>query len=244
MLWSFWVACGLAATGAIAPVVLEAGDIGRASGVAIPFGIAAVLMAAIALTYPSGKALATALYILAWLAVVYGILRMIAIPLQQAVAGSCLVSPSGCAAGFSSPFSGGQGIATVVGIVAGGLAVQVGYFGLRALYRTSRKQASANYASVPPTRVIGTAKSEPTPQPPKEEPIAPSLGSVEEPAPDPVPAPQPSRTPRARRNRKPAVEPASQADQAELPAHPDPAELPPHSEPAELPPHSDPTSSS
>ena len=243
MLWSFWVACGLAATGAIAPLVLESGDIGRVSGVAVPFGMAAILMAIIALTYPSGKALATALYILAWLAIVYAILRMIAVPLQHAVVGSCLVSPSGCAPGFSSPFSGGEGIAIVVGIVTGALSVQVGYFGLRALYRTSRQQASsANYASVPPTRIIGTAKSAPTSPPPEEERIAPSLGSVAEPAPEPVPAPQPSRKPRARPNRKPAVEPASHAEQAELPAHPDPAELPAHPEPDELPPHSGSTS--
>ncbi len=240
VLWSFWVACGLAATGAIAPLVLANGDIGRAAGVAIPFAIAAGVLAAMALTYPGGKSLATALYILAWIAIVYGILRLIAVPLQEAVTGLCPVGD--CAAGISHPFGTNETIAITVGILTGALALQVSLFGLRAIYRSERKHGRASYSSPPPTRVIPPARSATSAQPPAEEPIAENPSSLAAPAPDPVPTPQPAPKPRAKRTRKPAIELASQAQPAELPAHEEPAELPAHEDPPALPPHSSTTS--
>ena len=74
VLWSFWLACGLAATAAIAPLLLTAGSSSRISGGAIPFGIGAIALAANALSYPRGRPLATSLYVLAWIAIVYGII--------------------------------------------------------------------------------------------------------------------------------------------------------------------------
>ena len=240
VLWSFWVACGLAATGAIAQIVLAAGDVSRAVGVAIPFAIAAIVMGAIAFTYPRGKSFTTALYILAWIAIVYAILRMISVPLQEVAIGACPVSAGACAPGFSQPFGPSETIAIVVGIVTGAISLQVGYFGLRAIYRSARREGPASYASVPPTRVIPPARSTTSAPPPRPEPAATSQSSVAEPATDPAPAPKPARQPRAPRTKKPAVPPASAAEQAELPAHSEPAELPAPSEPAELPAPSEP----
>jgi hypothetical protein len=240
VLWSFWIACGLATTGAIAPLVLANGDLGRAAGVAIPFAIAAIVLAAMALTYPQGRSFVTALYILAWIAIVYGILRLIAVPLQEAVTGLCPVGD--CTAGISHPFGTNETVAITVGILTGALALQVGLFGLRALYRSERKHGTASYSSPPPTRVIPPARSVTHVPPPADEPIPASPSSVAAPAPDPVTT-QPARKPRAKRTRKPAVEPAPQAEQAELPAHEEPPELPAHEDPPELPPHSSTTSS-
>ena len=233
VLWSFWVACGLAATGAVAQIVLAAGEVSRALGVAIPFGIAAILMGAVARNYPRGKAFATALYILAWIAIVYAILRMISVPLQQVAIGACPVSAGACEPGFSQPFGPSETVAIVVGIVAGALSLQVGYFGLRALYRGERQQA-ASYASTPPTRLIPPARTTTTAAPLAPEPVATTPSTVANPASEPVPTPKPARKPRARRIPKPPA----QAEQAELPAHSEPAELAAHKEPPELPPHS------
>lgn len=243
VLWSFWVACGLAATGAIVPLVLAADDMSRALGVAIPFGIAAVVLGIMALTYPGGKSLATALYILAWIAVVYGILRMIAVPLQQAVIGACPVSVAVCAPGLSRPFGVSETVAIAVGIITGALALQVGLFGLRAIYRSERKYGPASYASAPPTRVIPATRTEHTAPPPPAEAIATEPVSAAEPAADPLPAPPRARKPRARRKAAAAAQPSPEAEQAELPAHEESAELPAHVEPEELPPHSSTTSS-
>lgn len=242
VLWSFWVACGLAATGAIAAIALAPGDLGRALGVAIPFGIAAVVLGIMAMTYPRGKSWATGLYILAWIAVVYGILRMIAVPLQQAVIGACPVSVAVCAPGLSRPFGPGETAAIAVGIITGALALQVGLFGLRAIYRSARKYGPATYATTPPTRVIPTRTERITP-PAEPEPVAAQPDSAADPAPVPVSAPRRARKPRASQKPATAAEPAHGAEQAELPAHQEAAELPAHPEPEELPPHSSGTSS-
>lgn len=221
MLWYFWVACGLAATGAIAPLLLGSSGPSRLAGGAIPFGIAAVAMAANALSYPGGRPLATGLYVFAWLAIVYGILRMVAVPLQLAVTGTCPSPDSGCTPGFAA-FSGGEGVAIGVGIVTGALALQVGLFGLRILYRGPQKlsPAARETATAPPPPVADptvAAPSETAPSPP-------------DPAPNPAAAGSPpARKPRTKRPPKPA---------AELPSPSEPSELPPHVEPAELPPHS------
>lgn len=234
VLWSFWIACGLAATGAVAQVVLAAGDVSRAMGVAIPFGVAAIVLGVIARTYPRGKSLATALYVLAWIAIVYAILRMIAVPLQQVAIGACPVSAGECAPGFSRPFGPAETAAIVVGILTGALALQVGYFGLRALYRRERLHGPASYSTTPPTRVIPPAGSSTNPPPPAREPVAAAPSSVAPTTPESDSTPKPARKPRAPRARKPAAH----AEQAELPAHPELAELEAHPEPAELPPDS------
>jgi hypothetical protein len=210
VLWSFWIACGLAATGAIAPIVLAPGDLSRALGVAIPFALAAILLGVMALTYPRGKSWATGLYILTWIAVVYGILRMIAVPLQQAVIGACPVSADVCAPGLSRPFGTGETVAIAVG-------------------------GPESYATTPPTRVIPTrTERAPAAEP---EPVATPPSSAPEPPVAPAPATPKIRKPRAKRKAAIAVEPARDAEQAELPAHEDAAELPAHIDPNELPPH-------
>jgi hypothetical protein len=226
VLWSFWLACGLAATGAIAQLLLTAGGSSPISGGAIPFGFAALAMAANALAYPAGKSFATSLYVLAWLAIVYGVLRMVAIPLQQVVVGTCPVS-EGCSAGFAAPFSGGEGLGIGVGIVTGALALQAGLFGLRILYRGPRKRSPAarETATALPPPVVDPAVA----RPPETAPSSPDTAAA-----PPVEvaaaskAPTPVRKPRTKRPPKPA---------AELPPPTEPAELPPHVEPAELPPH-------
>jgi hypothetical protein len=237
VLWSFWLACGLAATGAAVPLVLAAGD-DSISGVAIPYGVAAIAMAANALTYPRGKSMATALYVVAWIAVVYGILRMIAVPLQMAVIGTCPASGIVCGPGFSHPFTGGESAGIVVGILAGALALQVGFFGLRALYRRPRNQpaAASAIATAPPTRVVPphkTAPSPPLPIGPAPDAAAGSsaaqLPIADQPeAAGPATAPVAVKKPRTKRPPKPVAELAPPPEPPELPPHPEPAELPPH----------------
>jgi hypothetical protein len=238
VLWSFWIGCGLAATGAIAPLVLASGGgVGRALAEGTPFAIASVAMAANAVGYPRGRSLATALYILAWLAIVYGILRMVTISLQDLVAGGCVASDSVCTPGPTG-FSGGHGAAIAIGVITGALALQAGYFGLRILYR-GPKSARTPAASPP---VIAPA---PTPTPP-------ATGGAKQTEPSPAPAvatgsaatQEAVRKPRTKRAAKPPDELPAPAEQAELPAHSELDELPAHEEPAELPPPSTSTSSS
>ena len=135
MLWSFWVACGLAVTGAILPLLLAIGGTNRISAAAIPFGVAAMALAAAALLYDRGRPLATALYFIAGLALVYGMLTMIALPLRLAVIGTCDPAPAICSAGFEQPMSPGENSGLAIGVAMGTLAILVGFFGLLMLFR-------------------------------------------------------------------------------------------------------------
>src|SRR6476646_9735869 len=149
VVWSFWIACGLAVTGAILPLLLGAGGTNRIAGAAIPFGVAAMALAAAALLYRQGRPLATALYFVAGMALVYGMLTMIAVPLRLAVIGTCDPAPAICLPGFERPMTSGEDTGLAVGVAMGTLAILVGFFGLLMLFRI-RPEAAAP----PPTRVV------------------------------------------------------------------------------------------
>jgi len=234
VLWSFWLSCGLAVTGGIAPLLLAAGGTNRIGGAVIPFGIAAGAMAACALLYDRGRPLATSLYFLAGIALVYGMLSMIAVPLRLAVLGTCPAPPTACPGGFEQALTTGENSGLAIGIAMGTLSILVGFFGLLMLYRirTQLPAAPPPTRSVVPVRVTPPVVAAP---PPKAEPE--SAAAVVAPPPEPeapvseptpaasTPAPTP-RKPRTKRPPKPAVD--------GTPPEP-PLELPPPDEVLELP---------
>ena len=239
VVWSFWIACGLAVTGGILPLLLAAGGTNRIAGAAIPFGVAAMALAAAALLYRQGRPLATALYFVAGMALVYGMLTMIAVPLRLAVIGTCDPAPAICPAGFERPITGGEDTGLAIGVAMGTLAILVGFFGLLMLFRIRPPAATP-----PPTRIVKPWV------PPAVEPAAPAarepepaVAAVVAPA-SPSPAatpevaagdataapPKPARKPRARRAPKPPPELAAPEERLELAAPEEPLELPAPSE--------------
>jgi hypothetical protein len=139
VLWSFWVACGLAVTGGLAPLLLALGGPNRLAGAVIPYAVAAGAMAANAIMYQRGRSLATALYFLAGVAIVYGMLLMFAVPLRLAVQGTCPDAPAICPAGLERGFTSGEATGFTVAIVMGVLSILSGFFGLLMLYRRQPK---------------------------------------------------------------------------------------------------------
>ncbi|HEY8816789.1 MAG TPA: hypothetical protein VIP57_17035 [Candidatus Dormibacteraeota bacterium] len=238
MLWSFWIACGLAVTGAILPLLLAAGGSNRIAGAAVPFGVGAAALAGAALLYHQGRPVATALYFIAGLALVYGMLAMIAVPLRLAVIGTCDPAPAICLSGVEPPMSGGEDSGLAIGVAMGTLAILVGFFGLLMLFRI-RPQAT----TAPPTRIVKpwvppttdtavSAVTEPEPAPavvePEPSPAVAAAASAEGPvAPiDGAAAPSKARKPRVKRAPKPQAELAAPAEPLELPAPEEPLELP------------------
>ena len=225
VLWSFWLACGLAITGGIAPLLLAAGGTNRVAVALIPFGVAAAAFAADALIYDRGKPIATSLYFVASIALVYGMLAMIAVPLRVAVLGTCPSTPAVCPIGFEQPLTTGEDSGLAIGIAMGTLSILVGFFGLLMLYRF-RPQS---YAAPPPVRREPIMPAPPVvPPPPVQEPepvaVAPAAAEPE-PAPPEPPAPKPASKPRAKRAPRPHIEPPTE----------EPLELPPPDEMLELP---------
>ncbi|HXN77950.1 MAG TPA: hypothetical protein VN965_04130 [Candidatus Dormibacteraeota bacterium] len=196
-LWAFWLACGLAAVGGVAPLVFGGGS-NRLSGAVVPFALAAIALGACALLYRQGRPIATGLYFVASLAIVYGILAMLAVPLRLAVLGTCPPAPAPCGAGLERPLTGGENSALGFAVGIGIVTILTGFFGLVTLYR----RLSAPPPSPPPARRIPSL-SEKAPATPA-------------PAPPPAPAPQPEPEPEPPAD-TPPLELAAPVEALELP---------------------------
>jgi hypothetical protein len=118
-------------------------------GVFIPFAIAALAFGASALVHEMGRGLTTGLYLLAGLAIVYGLLTLFALPLQLATVGTCPAAPAPCPRGLphalTAAENSGIGFAAGFGI----LGLFVGFLGLVVVYRRV-----AAPLTTPPVRTI------------------------------------------------------------------------------------------
>jgi hypothetical protein len=155
VMWAFWIACGLAAVGGVAPFLLGGGA-NRISGVVFPFGLAAIALGACAFFYQQGKPVATALYFVASLAIVYGILYMVAVPLRLAVVGTCPPDPASCLLGYERPLTGGESTSLGFSAGMGIVAVLTGFFGLTVLYH---HHPVVPPVTPPPSRIAPVAKN-------------------------------------------------------------------------------------
>jgi hypothetical protein len=198
MRWAFWIACGLAAIAGVAPFLLG-GSSNRISSVVFPFALGAVGLAACALLYQHGKLIVSLLYVVAGLAVAYGILATLATPLRLAVIGTCPPEPASCAPGLERPLTSGEMTALSLAIGFGVVAIMVGYFGLVVVYRR-RAALSPSTPLTPPVRRIAPVgartPAEIPPAQPASEPAAEATpeAQLELSAPEPqleLPAPTP-----------------------------------------------------
>lgn len=200
--WAFWIACGLAVVGGVAPFLLAGGS-NRLSGVVFAFGLAAIACVACALLYQRGKWVATSLYLVASLAIVYGILAMLELPLRLAVVGICPSQPASCPLGFERPMTSGETTALGFAIGMGIVALVTASFGLFTLYHLLRPPTphSRSTAAVD-TRTPAEAAATPPPAPP-------TTAKPESEAPPEVSSPQP----------EPELELPPHEPDLELPAH-------------------------
>jgi hypothetical protein len=235
IVWAFWLACGLAAIGGLGPLLLT-GPSGRVSGVVVPFGLAAVGLAACAVLYGQGRTLATGLYFVAGLAIVYGSLSLMAVPLRLAVIGTCPPAPAQCTPGFEHPLTGTENVGLEFAIGMGIAAVLVGFFGLVALYRhlDALRPELPPLRRIPPVRESGGAEPTPVtaPLPAAEAATTPELAAPEPQAELPAPEPDLELPAHEPEPELPAPEP-----EPELPAPEPEPELPAPAPEPELPPH-------
>lgn len=221
VIWAFWFACGIAAAGGLAPLALG-GTSSRVTGVIIPFAVAAIALGACALLYGQGRPVAAGLYFIAGLAIVYGILGMLSVPLRLAVIGTCPPGPASCPVGFERPMTAGESAGLGFAVGMGIVAVLTGFFGLVTLYRQSARRVEP---STPPVRRIAPVATAP--------PVATAhdtTATTEAPVPTPAPSPAPAAVAQT-----PELELAAPEPELELPAHTEALELPAPGEPATQP---------
>src|SRR5216684_3216928 len=224
-MWAFWVAAALAAIGAVAPLSFSIGAHSRLQWVIVPFGIAAVVLGINAVMYHQGRSLAAALYFFAGLAIVYGILAMVAVPLRLAVVGTCPPAPARCPLGYEQPLTSAENSGLALASFCGILAIFVGFYGLLMLYRRLGVR--------PRQRSLWPAKPPAQPAPPA--PVAPVALQAAPVEPTPAPAPAPPRAPRSRTRPRAKARPLAD-EPKELPAPEEPKELPAPAEAEEPPP--------
>ncbi len=251
---AFWIAGGIVAIGAVGPLFVGGGIHSRIVGVFIPFAIAAAALVINGLMYQQGRPLAVTLYFIAGLAIVYGILAMLAVPLRLAVVGTCPPAPAHCPLGFEQPLTSGENNGLGVATFCGVLAILTGFYGLLLFYRrltiAARRQSSLWPAQPPVQSTAAASASAPAPAPPVEPPPAPPAPAAiadpapvtrDEPAPLPAP-PSPPAPPAPTPDTPPAPRPARRAAAKKASTPPasaateEPKELPAPEEPKELPP--------
>ena len=209
---AFWVACALAAIGAVTPFVFGAGFGGRLAGVWFPFAVAAVAMAVNARFHYYGRLFTILLYFVGGIAIVYGVLGMLAIKLTLLVAGTCDPAPAYCPPGFQRPLTAAESDTITVVVIIGALSILAGFFGLTVMYRRRT-------VSQPPPLVWPAA------QPDTQAPA--NTASA-------APAPANPAPPAGTEVKASAVD--EEAEPKELLAPDEPLELPAPDEPKELPP--------
>jgi len=244
-MWAFWVAAALAAIGAVAPLSFSIGAHSRLQWVIVPFGIAAVVLGINAVMYHQGRSLAATLYFVAGLAIVYGILAMVAVPLRLAVVGTCPPAPARCPLGYEQPMTSAENSGLALASFCGVLAIFVGFYGLLMLYRRLgvRPRQSILWPAKPPAQTAPVVAAPAEPVPVKAAPAmapaqaAPAQAAAAEAAPvDAAPAPAAPRAPRSRTRPRAKARPQAADEPKELPAPEEPKELPAPAETEELPP--------
>jgi hypothetical protein len=222
---AFWIAAGLAVVGGVAPLLVAIGHTNRVGAVLFPFAAAALAMAALALFYRHGRSISALVYFLGGLAIAYGLLLVLSVPMRLAVEGSCPPAPERCVSGLELQLSSTEGTALTIAVAFGIMALLVGFIGLSILYR---QRAPATLPPVWPAR-----PPENPPPPPSGVQPAPEPEPIPEPAPAPIaeralvsePEPEPATIPEPALVSEPEPEPATNPEPA-LVSEPEPAPIP------------------
>lgn len=179
-IWSLWLAAVIVFIGGLLPLVFG-GTSSRVDGVVLPFTIGAIGLAACALLSNQSRAMIAVVYFVAGLAIVFGILSMVSLPVRLAALGSCPVAPNPCTTGLPRALSDAENTGIASASAFGIVAVFVGFFGLVTIYRRA-----VTPAFTPPERKIppvapATPVQDSAPAPPQTKP---------EPEPEPPPEPE------------------------------------------------------
>ena len=134
-----WGASAVAAIGAAVVVAAPAGASNRVLSVAIAFAVGALAMAANALKWRLQLWLGIALYLAGTLAILYGMVRALSLPLRLAVEGVCPPQSVSCPLGFEHPETAGENIAVYAATVLGATALLLAFIAVEARFVHPRR---------------------------------------------------------------------------------------------------------
>lgn len=132
--WGTWAASAFAAVCSVIAIAAPAGGTNRVLGVAVPFAIGAVALAASALASRRVGWLSGALLAVATLAILYGGLLAVSLPLRLAVEGTCPKAAPSCPLGFDRPITAGENFAVYASAIGGVTALVLAFVVVEARY--------------------------------------------------------------------------------------------------------------
>jgi hypothetical protein len=168
--WALWVGCGLTVIGSLG-VLLGGATGNRIAGLVPSFAVAAVALGANAWSWRRTGPWSAVLYVVAALAIVYGLLFVLSVPLRLQIEGSCQPAPAPCPLGFDRPLTSGENMGIYVAVIAGTLALLASFIAVEIRY-LRRSSARARLESQPrppaaePAPRIWPAAAEPAPSVP------------------------------------------------------------------------------
>jgi hypothetical protein len=136
--WCLWVACVLSAAGGVVALAAPAGGINRLSGMALPFAVSAAAQAANALTQRRIGLWSGLLYGAAALAILYGVILALSVPVRLTIEGSCQPAPAPCPLGFDVPITSRENVAIYAAVICGGLSLLTNFVAAELQFRPRR----------------------------------------------------------------------------------------------------------
>lgn len=161
--WCLWVACVLVVIGAAGPLAAAAGGTDRIATVAAPFAVAAVALAANAVSWRRTGGVAALLYAAAAGGIAYGLLRVLSVPLRLQVEGRCLPTSATCPVGFDYPMTSGENTGLYIAVIAGVLALVFSFIAAEMQYRRRPSRPAS----------LGSPAPAPNLEPPPQSPASP-----------------------------------------------------------------------
>jgi len=159
-IWSIWAAAGLVVLGGLMPLIFG-GTSSRVAGVIIPFGVAAVAIAACGVFSTQSRTVLSAVYFVAGLAIVFGLLSMFTLPIRLAVLGTCPVAPAPCPTGLPRPLTDGENTGMGAAAALGIAALFLGFYGLATIFRGAVIPPMAPAVAAEPAPVAVAAEPAP-----------------------------------------------------------------------------------
>lgn len=127
-----WAAAAFAAAGAVVAIAAPAGGTNRVLGVALPFAVGGAALVANALISLRAGWLSVLLYAIASLAVLYGMIFALSVPVRLAVEGICPPTPAPCPLGFERPASSPEIFAVYAATACGAFALALAFVAVEA----------------------------------------------------------------------------------------------------------------
>jgi hypothetical protein len=137
---NLWVASVPTVAGGVIALVAPAGGANRLAGVALPFAVSAGAQAANALTQRRKSWLSGSLYAVAAVAILYGVILALSVPLRLTIEGSCQPAPAPCPLGFDLPIRSGENVALYVCVICGVLSLVINFVAAELQFRPRRLQ--------------------------------------------------------------------------------------------------------